>query len=255
MSARASSARSRGPRLPAPRLPALPSPRRVMRWTIAALFLGLALGAGYLFWLRDSSLVAIEQVNITGAEGRPEVVGALVGAAEDMTTLHVDEAALEAAVAEDPSVLSVSAEADFPNGLTIAVDSREPAAFVEDGGLVVAGDGVVLEAGVERPEDLAAIEADGAAGAEPGTRLEGGGLALARIMAGAPEELVPHVTGARIDADRGPVAIVGPGIELRFRDPSRADAKWAAAVAVLADPATESAVYIDLAVPSRPAIG
>ena len=255
MSARASTARSRLPRLPTPRLPALPSPRRVLRWGIALVVLALALGAGYLFWLRDSSLVAIERVSVDGAEGRPEVVAALVGAAEDMTTLHVDEAALEAAVADDPSVLSVSAEADFPHGLAIAVDSREPAAFVEDGGLVVAGDGVVLEAGAERPEDLAAIEADGAAGSEPGARLEGGGLALARIMAGAPEELIPHVTEARIDSEHGPVAIVGPGIELRFRDPSRAEAKWAAAAAVLADPGLQSAVYVDLAVPSRPAIG
>lgn len=257
MSARGAAV-SRRPRFSRPRLPAmptLPSPRSVLRWAIAVLVLALAIAAGYFFWLRDSSLVAIERVEIVGAEGRPEVAGPLTRAAEDMTTLHLDEAALEAAVAGEPSVLSISADADFPHGLTITVDSREPAAFIADGGLVVAGDGVVLEAGVEQPDGIVEIDADGAAGAEPGARLEGEGLALARIMAGVPEELVPHVTDARVDADHGPVATVGPGIELRFADPSRAESKWAAAAAVLADTSLDSAVYIDLAAPSRPVVG
>jgi len=256
VSARTASAR--GPRFARLRVPIprrLPDPRRVLRWSIAVLVLALALGAGYVFWLRDSSLVAIERVEVVGAEGRPEVAGALTSAAEGMTTLHLDEAALQEAVADDPSVLAVSADTDFPHGLTITVDSREPAGFIADGGVVVAGDGVVLETGAERPDGIAEIEADGGAGAEPGARLDGEGLTLARIMAGAPQDLIPHIDGARVDGERGPVALVGPGIELRFGDPSSAEAKWAAAAAVLADTSLDSATYIDLAVPSRPAVG
>ena len=43
----------------------------VLRWSIVVLVLALALGAGYVFWLRDSSLVAIERVEVVGAEGAP----------------------------------------------------------------------------------------------------------------------------------------------------------------------------------------
>jgi cell division protein FtsQ len=241
--------------LPRVRMPRLPSGRSLLRALIVVGVLAIALAAGYVFWLRDSSLVAVERVTISGAEGRPEVTGALTRAAEGMSTLDVDEAKLEQAVADLPSVLSVEASADFPHGLEISVDSRAPAAFIEEGGLIVAGDGVVLESGAERPEGLPLIETNGLAEQAPGDRLEGGALALARILEATPEPLLPSVTGSRVDEEHGPVVLVGPGIELRFDDPSRAEAKWAGAAAVLADTGLESAVYIDLTVPDRPVAG
>lgn len=264
MGARGGTLRRRGlgmprPRLPQlrrPRLPELPSGRVILRRVLVVAMIGIAIACGYMFWLRDSSLVAIERVTVTGVEGRPDVVSSLVGAAEGMTTLHLDQAALEAAVADDPAVLSISAEADFPNGLTIVVDSRQPAAYVDAGDAVVAGDGVVLEAGVDRPDGLPLIEAEAAAsGPASGERLAGGGLALARILGGVPEPLRAHATEAHIDEEHGPVVLVGDGIELRFGDPSQSEMKWSAAAAVLADPDLDSAVYIDLAVPSRPVVG
>ena len=57
-------------RLRLPTLPAWPVLKR--RLIVAALVL-LALTAAYLFWLRNSSLVAVEKVTITGAEQHPPV--------------------------------------------------------------------------------------------------------------------------------------------------------------------------------------
>ena len=51
------------------------------------------------------------------------------------------------------------------------------------------------------------------------------------------------------------VASLTGGIDLRFGTESQARAKWAAAAAVLADPEVTSLGYVDLQVPSRPAIG
>lgn len=263
MGARPGTLRRRGLSLPRPRfprlpqLPRLPSGRAVLRRLLIVALVALALACGYMFWLRDSSLVAIERVTVTGVEGRPDVVSSLVGAAEGMTTLHLDQAALEASVADDPAILSVTTETDFPNGLTVNVDSRQPVAYLDAGDAIVAGDGVVLEAGVDRPEGLPLIEADAAASSGPagGERLAGGGLALARILGSVPDPLRAHATEAFVDEDKGPVVLVGDGIELRFGDPSQAEMKWAAAAAVLADPELDSAVYVDLAVPSRPVVG
>lgn len=242
----------RGRRLSLPRLPSL---RIVRRWLIVALILAVVLICGYRFWLRDSSLVAIDDVSVTGAEGEPAVQGALTRAAEQMTTLHVDQAALEAAVADDPSVLSISTSTDFPHGLTIDVDSREPAGFLPESGAIVAADGMVLSVGAEPPEGLPVIDDDGAGAVEAGTRVDGGSLALARIVGAVPEPLQSQTTGARIDDEHGPVIEVGQGIELRFGDPAQADRKWAAAAAVLSDPSLRRAVYIDVSVPARPVVG
>lgn len=212
----------------------------------------VVLAAGYMLWLRDSSLVAVERVSVTGAEREPAVEAALAAAATEMTTLHVDEDALRAAVADEPSVLALDATPDFPHGLAIEVDVRRPVAYLEaNGGTILAGDGVVLDSGVERPEGVPAVESD--EGVVEG-RAGGAALALARVLGASPEVLLAEAESARI-TDDGPVVSVGPGIELRFGDPSQAELKWSAAAAILADPDLDGAGYIDLSVPSRPVIG
>src|SRR5918994_3586176 len=68
--------------------------RRVwLRRVIAVGAVGSALAAGYVLWLRDSSLVAVRQVSVVGigSAGRDDVVAALTQAARGMTTLHVRE--------------------------------------------------------------------------------------------------------------------------------------------------------------------
>lgn len=234
------------------RLPRLPDLRRLRHYLIVGSVLVAVAAAGYLFWLRDSSLVAIERVTVTGAEGEPAVETALSAAAEEMTTLHVDEDALRAAVADQPAVLALATSTDFPHGLSIEVDVRRPVGFVE-GGAILAGDGVVLETGAERPDGLPVIEAEEAVPGEG--RAEGAALALARVLEGAPDVLLAEASAAEMTSDRGPVVEVGPGIELRFGDPSGSAEKWAAAAAVLADRELDSAAYIDLSVPSRPTVG
>jgi cell division protein FtsQ len=241
-------------RLSLPRLPRAPQWRTTRRWLVVALVLAAALAAGYFLWFRDSSLVAVEQVEVVGAEGEPGVEAALVAAADEMTTLNVDQGALEAAVADDPSVLSVSATADFPHGLRITVDSRRPAGFVPGEDAIVAADGVVLELGAEQPEGLPLIDAEDGIPAA-GERIEGADLILARVLGAVPEPLQEQTTGAHMDGEHGPVVEIGEGIELRFGDPAQAERKWAAAAAVLADPGLRSAVYIDVTVPTRPVVG
>ena len=67
-------------------------------------------------------------------------------AALDMTTLHVREDQLRAAVAEFPSVAGLHADAKFPHKLTIEVRERAPVAAIESGAgrVAAAGDGRVL---------------------------------------------------------------------------------------------------------------
>lgn len=229
-----------------------PDIRKLARRFVVALVVLLALAAVYFLWLRDSSLVAVERVTVTGTEGDPAVESALAAAGTEMTTLNVDEDALSAAVADMPSVLSLSASPDFPNGLAIDVEIRRPVAYLDAGGTILAGDGVVLDTNAERPEGLPVVE-----DVEPpaGARADGTALALARVLGAAPEILLAETSGALIEDDHGPVVEIGPGIELRFGDPTQADLKWRAAAAVLADPERDSATYIDLAVPERPVVG
>lgn len=240
--------------LPRLRVPALPSARALRRWLVILGLGAIVLCAAYLFWLRDSSLVAVEDVTVSGAGGARGLESALTTAAREQTTLHVDTAALEEAVAFDPAVRAVSAEADFPHGLAIAVDMREPVAYLQSAGVVLAADGVVLAEASQAPEQLPVLDLRGDDLVGSG-RAEGNALSLAKLVGAAPEPLLTQVRSVAIDPELGIVAELNGGVELRFGTKSDSDTKWKAAAAVLADAKLDTAAYVDLSVPERPVVG
>jgi cell division protein FtsQ len=212
--------------------------------------LGAAIAGAYLFWFRDSSLVAVERVEVRGlSTSAAEIGGALEGAAREMTTLNVDTAALESAVARYPTVKSLGVETDLPHGLTITVEERRPVAAVDD-----EGEPVAVDRGGRLLPGVAAADLPPLDGKAPDSgRLEGPALAQARVLGAAPGPLRPAIEGAGA-SEEGVVVILSGDVELRFGEPDQAAPKWRAAAAVLADPALESLTYIDLRVPDRPAV-
>jgi cell division protein FtsQ len=216
----------------------------------------LVLASGYQFWLRDSSLVAVEKVTITGlsATESERVRLALTTAGRSMTTLHVDHEALERAVAGYPVVQRLEVSTDFPHGLQIHVVEHVPAAIaVGDGGRVaVAGDGTILQ-GVTAEKRLPTVEVEGAVGVE---RLrDSTALASAAIAGAAPAALRGRIAEVGEDGRLGQVAQLRDGPEVIFGDASRLRAKWAAASRVLADLEASGASYVDVRIPGRPAAG
>jgi cell division septal protein FtsQ len=205
---------------------------------IAIVVLG-ALGAGYLFWLRDSSLVAVNDVEVVGVIGpeREQVVAELTRVGEQMTTLHADPERIERAAAGFPTVDSVSVDPNFPHGLRIEINERPPRLVASAAGeqVPIAADGTVL-AGVPAPEDglpVLELEQIPAAGSLTGEALE--------------QALVRDEYGVELTL-RG-------GISIRFGTGARVVEKWNAAAAVLADPKLTAAGYVDVRVPERPAVG
>jgi cell division protein FtsQ len=216
----------------------------------------LVLGAGYQFWLRDSSFVAVEKVTITGlsASDSERVRLALTTAGRSMTTLHVDHEALDRAVAGYPVVRDLEVTTDFPHGLNIHVVEHVPAAIaVGHGGRVaVAGDGTILQ-GVTADKRLPTVEVEGAVGVE---RLrDGTALASAAIAGAAPAALRGRIAEVGEDGQLGQVAQLREGPEVIFGDATRVRAKWAAASRVLADLEASGASYVDVRIPGRPAAG
>ncbi len=214
------------------------------------------LAAGYHFWLRDSSFVAVDDVKVTGltTDDSERVRNALRAAGHTMTTLHVDRDVLEDAVAHYPVVRELQISPDFPHGLTIHVIEHHAAALLDLGGkrVPVAGDGTILR-GLPVEGRLPSIDAGKGAG---GDRLtDADALGAARLAGAAPGPLQKRVESISARSDDGLVATLSDGPELIFGDSSRARSKWIAAARVLADPEAEGATYIDLRQPDRPAAG
>jgi cell division protein FtsQ len=234
---------------------ALSAPRGLTRRRVAiALILAALLGAGYFLWFRDSSLVAIDEVEVSGlsySEG--EITAALTAAAEEMTTLNAEPAELERAVEEYPTVAAVSIDPGFPHHLSITVTERTPVASIGAGeGVAVAGDGTVLSGVGAGDQELPAIEVSNPPSSG---RLDGVARSQAEVLGAAPAPLRPAIESAAVDKDDGVVVGLVEGIEIRFGDSSDAAAKWASAAAILADPKLDQVSYVDVRLPGRPAIG
>jgi cell division protein FtsQ len=229
---------------------------RLKRRLLAVAIACVAFAAGYQFWLRDSSLVAVERVEVSGltSADAARIRTALTSAAHDMTTLHVDRAALDQVVAGYPVVRKLEVAPDFPHTLRVHVVEYEPAAIaVSDAGEVpVAGDGTILK-GVRFEGRLPTIDIDGALGTE--TLLDQTARGAAVVAGTAPALLRKRIENIDHRSDDGYVAELRDGPELLLGSATRLRAKWAAAARVLADLEARGATYVDLRIPGRPAVG
>ncbi|MGI9020004.1 MAG: cell division protein FtsQ/DivIB [Solirubrobacterales bacterium] len=249
-------------RRPAGRAPAklaAKGPKRSIRTylIIAALVLA-GLAAAYFLWFRSSSLVAVTEVEVSGLSSpqAAEIEDALTKAATSMSTLNLDEHRLERAVAGFPTVVAVSADPDLPHGLAIEVTEDPPVLLAAAKGesVPVRADGVLLR-GVELGEAAKGYPVLEVSELPEGDKLSGEALAQAIVLGGAPAVLRPLIEAVSLESERGVEVMMKGGIPVRFGSAADAEAKWAAAAAVLADPKLETLSYVDVRVPERPAVG
>jgi cell division protein FtsQ len=220
---------------------------------LAALIAALAVG-GWL-WLRDSSLVQVTHIQISGTttSESQRVTQALDTAARGMTTLHVRQGALKDAVAPYSSVETVRVRTDFPHRMTIQVVERRPVAAlaIGDRRIPVTGGGMVLR-GIVADRDLPTVRLSKAVTGERVTdRAVLGALEVARA---APAPLLHAAQEVGVQP-RGVVVQLKNGPDLVFGNGEDAAAKWTAAARVLAEPSAAGATYLDLRVPGRVAAG
>jgi cell division protein FtsQ len=224
---------------------------RVALAAVAALAL---LGGGWL-WLRDSSLVAVRKVAISGVYGpeAAQIRSALTLSARNMTTLDVRVGQLRTAVGPYPVVKDLRVSTQFPHGMRIRVIEQLPVGALIAGGHAVAvtGDGTLLN-------DIAT----GSLPQVPVRLLPGGSQVTDRptldalaLLSVTPARMLSRIAQVTDGSAHGLVAQLRSGPGIYFGDASQLDAKWTAATEVLADPSSAGATYIDVTDPSRPAAG
>ncbi|MBV9818648.1 MAG: FtsQ-type POTRA domain-containing protein [Solirubrobacterales bacterium] len=219
------------------------------------LVVGLALLGGGWLWLRHSSLAAVRHVSITGVSGPDagRIRAALQAAARDMTTLDVAHGQFRTAVSPYPVVKKVRVSVRFPHGMTIRVLEQVAVATVLAAGqrIPVSADGTLLrDMTINGSLPVVPVSVD-----PGGTHVTGSIRAIVRMLAAAPAPLLTKVGRGSADADHGLVAQLREGPALYFGGADALAAKWRAVAAVLSDPASAGADYIDVSDPSRPAAG
>ncbi|HEY4098090.1 MAG TPA: cell division protein FtsQ/DivIB [Baekduia sp.] len=222
-----------------------------MVWVLAVVALLVAGG----FWVRDSGLVGVDHVTVTGATGpqSQRITNLLEDAARDMTTLHVRQDQLDAVVAPFPVVKAVKVQTDFPHTMRITIVENVAVADVMAGGekTPVAGDGRLLRGAATGSLPIVPLKVPPA-----GARVtDPTAMHAVAALAAAPAVLRDRVIHASTTREGGLTMALRDGPELRFGGADRLSAKWASAAAVLADKDSAGATYLDLRYPERPAAG
>jgi cell division protein FtsQ len=228
--------------------------QRRLRTILLSATLALALLAGGWLWLRNSPLVSVEHIRISGVHGADaaQIEAALERSARQMSTLDLHPGELQAAVAGFPQVRSLGLSSGFPHSLSIIVHEQPPVAV-----MVVNGERSALAA------DGAVLGSSFASGALPeidGQALEGahihnrGTLEYLTVLGAAPATLETLVQRA-YTTPRGLTLAMQGGLLVYFGDASNPHAKWNSLARVLADPSSSGASYIDVRLPERPAAG
>jgi cell division protein FtsQ len=229
-------------------------PRLSPRTLVAVLILAAIL-VGIFFWVRQSSLVAVRHVTITGVSGpdAAQIRSALTGAAEGMSTIDVDARRLHQAVAPYPVVRQLHLASHFPHGLSVTVTEEIPVAVIVAGGqrTTVAADGGFLRT-ARSSTSLPTI----ASPVVPGTsHVTGVAQEEVGLLAAAPYPLISRMAGVAVTPGRGLTVVLRSGPTIVFGADTDLPAKWRSAVAVLAAPTSAGASYIDVTAPSRPVAG
>jgi cell division protein FtsQ len=228
---------------------------RLRVWLVLGAVAALALLGGAWVWLRDSPLAAVKRVTVTGLSGpdAAQIRSALDLAARNMTTLDVHLGQLRTAVAPYPVVKDLKVSTQFPHGMRIRVIEQLPV-----GALVAGGETIAASADGTLLHDVPA----GSLPAVPIPTIPGGShvtdqtaLDALALLAATPRRLEPKISQVTTSATRGLVVQLRSGPVIYFGPASDFTAKWSAAVAVLAAPASAGASYIDVSDPAMPAAG
>ncbi len=214
------------------------------------------LGLGYL-WLRQSSLVGIKQVQVTGLNGPnvSQIRAALVNSALTMTSLDASVTKLDKAVAGYPNVYAITISTHFPHGLSITVVEHRPVAVIQAAGRreEVDGTGLLLP---DRTGQLASLPLVPLRYEPGGAQVQtAGALAAIDTLQAAPFQLLSHIQSATSTSAHGVVLQLRNGPQLFFGPDQQLSQKWKAALAVLASAYSAGAQYIDVSDPTRPAAG
>jgi cell division protein FtsQ len=228
---------------------------RRLRATLIAMLVSGALVGGWLL-LRDSPLVSVDHVKVTGTSGpdAARIRSALISSARSMTTLDVNIGDLRLAVAPYSVVKALRVTTQFPHGLRIQVIEQIPIAVANIDGrtIAVAADGTLLR-DADVSGSLPTIPVRLAPG---GPRLsESDSLNAASLLGAAPYPMLARISQVATVAPHGLVVQFRSGPNVYFGDTGRLAAKWQAAAAVLADPSSAAAGYIDVTDPARPVAG
>jgi cell division septal protein FtsQ len=203
-----------------------------LRWLVTVV--PILLVAAGTYYVLNSPLLTVQKIQIEGTESldQASLIGISGLKGQSQFGLPIDSA--RARLLALPQVKSVSIERNWPNGVTISIEERVPAAFWSVAGqdYVVSADGYVLSGGAPDGPAPRIVEVGNDRALAVGDRVHPDAIALAqRIFTESPKFLGESVEQLEYRADVGVTAVFDGGLRVTFGDERSYEYK----VAVLAE--------------------
>jgi len=203
-----------------------------LRWLVAIIPIFFVAAGTYA--LLHSTMLTVQQVRVTGTESLDQASLIEIAGLEGHSMLRLPLADARDKLQAIPQVKSVSFSRDWPHGVTIKVQERQPAAFWSVGGrdYVVDDDGFVLAGGAPSVAAPRIVEVDSDRTMSAGDRVHPDAIALAkRIFKESPRFLGQSVGLLEYRPEVGVTAVFQGGMRVTFGDERSYEYK----VAVLAE--------------------
>ncbi len=255
---------SRRPRTIVRRPPAGVVEQRARRvpWTrlllaTAALAAGTAVGLGG-WWVWESPLLEISHIEVAGAEQVPVEAVVTRSGLLGRRIVTADLAAAQERLMAHPLIRTARIEREWPNGVRIVVEERQPWGAWEQAGYryVIDREGVVLGTG-EAPPGGVVIRSSSSGALRAGDRVDRHAVeAAAQLQQLLPARLGVEVAEVTFDASAGVVVRTANGHEAYIGDASGIEYKLAVWAAVAARAAERGIEYrtVDLRFGDRPVL-
>ncbi len=220
----------------------------------------LALGVGGYFAARESSVFAVQRIDVTGGTPRARAaVRAALAPEVGRSLLRVDAALIQRRLAPVPDVRSATFDRDFPHTLRIVVAPERPVLLLRRGrdGWVVSARGRVLrQVRNTRLSRLPRTWVPPDATIAVGSILarENGAAAAASLAPAAAERFPGRIRFVKA-GEKELTFVLGSHSEVRLGDVGDLRLKLAVARRIFATITGSTPMYIDVSVPERPVVG
>lgn len=222
--------------------------RRLLLHRLGVALAVLALVAGVAWVLLVSPLLALEEIEITGAGGEVDAAQVRAAVEPELGTplLRVDTAAVADRVAALPAVEAAQVARSWPRGVTVSVVPRVPvaAAPVEGGWVLLDDHGVQVVTVPEVPAGLPEVTVPLTDSAETAPALE----AVLSVLGALPPDLLAQVAQAGATSAEQVTLTLADGATVRWGGAEESELKVEVLLVLRQQPA---GVY-DVSVPRAP---
>jgi len=208
--------------------------RWTIRWPLVLALLPLVFAAVGTYLALNSSLFAVRDVRVEGAQHLDHASLAQISGLSGANMLALSESGAIRRLLAIPDIRAVDVKREWPNTVVLTVEERVPVALWHSAGhdFPVDQEGVVLSAGAPEGPAPRIVETTPGSVIGPGERVHPDAIAFAqRIMAESPRFLEANVRELEYRAGVGVTVIFEGGMRVTFGD----DRSYEYKIAVLSE--------------------